>query len=236
MGLCRPRSTLLMAFCDPRLLRTWQGRVSSCQVLRPLDFQLRITISLEYLPICPCHLCSSSTKDHHFPQVPTYLSISPVLWACASYCLDHGSRPPPDPGPHSPTARSLSAPIHSGSAPHPRRPHWCCRMSTSRVLLQPLPFINHLEHWSMLDTQAGTWECTLMLVCMHCAHIFTPLHSHMCRQMNTCMCTHMHLYVHSYNTLTPLHSHKPSLTLTHLHVWAQGHTCSQVHTIRSTHT
>lgn len=58
VGLCRPRSTLLMAFCDARLLRTWQGRVSSCQVLRPLDFQLRITISLEYPPPCPFHLCS----------------------------------------------------------------------------------------------------------------------------------------------------------------------------------
>ena len=71
---------------------------------------------------------------------------------------------------------------------------------------------------------------------MHCAHIFTPLHSHMCKQMNTCICTHMHLYVHLYNTLTHLHSHKPSLTLTHLHVWAQRHTCSQVHRIHSTHT
>lgn len=51
---------------------------------------------------------------------------------------------------------------------------------------------------------------------MHCAHIFTSLHSHMCKQMNTCICTHMHLYVHFYNTLTHLHSHK-------LHV--HQHTC-----------
>lgn len=57
MGLFRPRSTLGIAFCDSRLLRTWQGRVSSSQVLRPLDFQLRITISLGYPPICPFHLC-----------------------------------------------------------------------------------------------------------------------------------------------------------------------------------
>lgn len=68
-----------------------------------------------------------------------------------------------------------------------------------------------------------------------CTHIHTLALTHV-QQMNSCICTHMHLYVHSYNTLTPLHSHKPSLTLTHLHVWAQGHTCSQVHTICSTHT
>ena len=67
-----------------------------------------------------------------------------------------------------------------------------------------------------------------------CTHIHTLAPTHV--QMNTCICTHMHLYVHLYNTLTHLHSHKPSLTLTLLHVWAQWHTCSQVHRTHSTHT
>lgn len=108
-------------------------------------------------------------------------------------------------------------------------------MYTWRVLLEPLPFINHLAHWSILDTTAGTWECTHMLVCVHCAHTFTPLHSHMCKQMNTCICTHMHLYgtftTHSHTCTPTSFMHTNTLA----RVGTMAHRQSSAHNTQHTH-